>query len=290
MHGCILINAFYREQEYLYQAHRLREEFGKLGVRAELLTNDGFPVTVGEKIRSELTEYDFCVFWDKDKYLLHALGKLGVRTFNRPDAILACDDKMTTYLELAGNGIPLPATLPGPLCFREEAEIPLYNVERAERLLGYPVIVKESYGSQGKGVYRANDRAELIAALDALKCKPYLLQQAIVSSFGKDLRVIVVGNAVLGGMLRRSETDFRSSVGAGGHGTPYAVPDDVRKLSLKIAALLKLDYCGIDFLFREDGSPVVCEVNSNAFFHAFERATGINVAQKYAEHILSRLR
>ena len=59
---------------------------------------------------------------------------------------------------------------------------------------------------------------------------------------------------------------------------------------LKIAALLKLDYCGIDFLFREDGSPVVCEVNSNAFFHAFERATGINVAQKYAEHILSRLR
>ena len=152
------------------------------------------------------------------------------------------------------------------------------------------MIVKESYGSQGKGVYRANDRAELIAALDALKCKPYLLQQAIVSSFGKDLRVIVVGNAVLGGMLRRSETDFRSNVGAGGHGTPYAVPDDVRKLSLKIAALLKLDYCGIDFLFREDGSPVVCEVNSNAFFHAFERATGINVAQKYAEHILSRLR
>ena len=61
------------------------------------------------------------------------------------------------------------------------------------------------------------------------------------------------------------------------------------ELALKIAKLLNLKYCGMDFLFDENNSPLICEVNSNAFFKGFESVTGINVAKKYAEFILKDL-
>ena len=56
----------------------------------------------------------------------------------------------------------------------------------------------------------------------------------------------------------------------------------------KAAQVLKLDYCGVDLLYGEDG-PVLCEVNSNAFFEGLEAATGVNVAKLYAEYIVGTM-
>ncbi len=61
----------------------------------------------------------------------------------------------------------------------------------------------------------------------------------------------------------------------------------MKELAIKVAEILKLDYCGIDVLFGKNG-PVICEVNSNAFFYAFENATKINVAEKYAGYIIKK--
>ena len=101
-------------------------------------------------------------------------------------------------------------------------------------------------------------------------------------------RVVVVGERVLGGMVRTSGGDFRSNLARGGKAEAYPVDEGAAQLSLKIARLLRLDYCGIDYLFGKDGL-LVCEVNSNAFFQGFEGATGVNVAGAYAEHILAKL-
>jgi glutathione synthase/RimK-type ligase-like ATP-grasp enzyme len=46
----------------------------------------------------------------------------------------------------------------------------------------------------------------------------------------------------------------------------------------------------MDFLIDKDGTPILCEVNSNAFFKGFEKVTGINVAKKYAEFIIKDLK
>ena len=53
-----------------------------------------------------------------------------------------------------------------------------------------------------------------------------------------------------------------------------------------MAEILQLDYCGIDILFGDNDTPLVCEVNSNAFFEGIEGTTGVNVAREYAKHIL----
>ena len=289
MKGLILTNAYYCDKEYLYQAERLQEEFGKRGVPVDIFRNDDFRLRIEKgNIVSDYENYDFCVFWDKDKYVLGMLGKLNIRLFNSVSAIEKCDDKMTTYIELSGCGVPMPDTVPGLLCFDRKAVVEEKTVRKVEERFGYPLIAKQSFGSRGKEVYLVNDREELRARMEQMKCLPHLFQKYIASSYGRDLRIIVVGNEVAGGMLRQSEGDFRSNICAGGAGKPYPVDDTLKKLVLKIKDVLGLDYCGIDVLFGEDG-PVVCEVNSNAFFCEFERTTDINVAGKYADYILDRL-
>lgn len=95
-------------------------------------------------------------------------------------------------------------------------------------------MVKEAYGSQGKGVFLANNRAELAAIAERVKCKPHLFQRFVAESRGRDLRVIVLGGKVLGGMLRRAESeDFRSNVGAGGSGVAYEPSEEQATAAIK---------------------------------------------------------
>ena len=117
---------------------------------------------------------------------------------------------------------------------------------------------------------------------------PHLYQKYISESFGTDIRAIVVGGKFAGAMKRISGGDFRSNIASGGHGEIYPADNSLITLSEKIARVLKLDYCGIDFLLASGGY-VLCEVNSNAFFKEFEKVTKINVAELYAKHIVSSL-
>lgn len=287
MKGFILQNAYFDIVEYTSQATRIKEELEKLGVECDIIRNYYGAVAVGNEINTAFEGYDFCVYLDKDKYLLKALEKSGLRTFNRYEAIEVCDDKMATCLALSGNGVNIPLTVPGVLCYDSRVEIKQSDAEKIEKNLGYPLIVKSCYGSRGTGVSLVENREQLLLKMNELKTLPHLFQKFIPESRGKDLRVIVIGGKVLGGMLRLSNGDFRSNVALGGKALVYPVSSKVEELCLKCASVLGLDYCGIDILLGKDDTPYVCEVNSNAFFYGFERATGINVAKAYAEYIFS---
>lgn len=286
--GLILINAYLKLQSQFSQAERIKEELERLGVETEIRRNDGFFAQIsGCDIVENLSQsYAFCVYLDKDKYLSEMLEKSGLRLFNRHEAIRICDDKMQTYISLAGQGVPMAKTLSGLLCYEPTEQVKSQTLDRIERELGYPVIVKESFGSLGKGVYMAKNREQLSSIAETLKCRPHLFQQTVQTSVGKDLRVIVVGGKVLTAMLRQSDKDFRSNIELGGVGTPYEINEQTREVCELVAKLLGLDYCGIDILFGENGAPIVCEVNSNAFFGGVERVTGVNVAAAYAKRIL----
>lgn len=289
MKGFILQNAYFDIVEYTSQAQRIKDELEKFGVECDIIRNYFGSVTVEMDIKTAFDGYDFCIYLDKDKYLLKALEKTGIRTFNRREAIEVCDDKMATCLALSGNGIAMPITVPGVLCYDDGVQIAESDAERIERLLGYPLVVKSCYGSRGTGVSLIENRQALQSKMNELKTLPHLFQKFIPESRGKDLRVIVIGGKVVGGMLRQSEGDFRSNVALGGRALPYPVSSKVEELCLKCALVLGLDYCGIDILLGENDTPHVCEVNSNAFFYGFERATGINVARAYAEHIIKEM-
>lgn len=290
MKGFIFKNAYFNIKEYETQAQRLQEELQKLGTECDVIRNDYASIIVNENITTPFSDYDFCIYLDKDKYPLYSFEKLGMRTFNRFEAIELCDDKMATFLRLSNIGINMPTTIPGVLCYDPSAKIAHDKAKKIEDTLGYPLVVKSCYGSRGNGVYIVKNRQELLAKMEELKTSPHLFQKFIEESKGKDLRVIVIGGKVVGGMLRQSGNgDFRSNVALGGTASPHPINEEIKAVCEKCANALNLDYCGIDVLLGKGEKPYVCEVNSNAFFYGFERVTGINVAKLYAEHIINSI-
>lgn len=288
--GVIIVNPYGKQNLSLNQANRLKAEFLALGLNVSIIKTDELSYVLDKtKISSSCHELDFAVYLDKDKYFSEVLTAMGVKLFNSHNAIRVCDDKGRTYIALANNGVKIPKTILAPLCYIQNQEIDISRAQKLGEELSYPLIVKESYGSLGQGVYMASSDNELLALMNKLKLKPHLYQEYIGTKFGEDIRVILVGGKVIASMRRMNKNDFRSNVYQGAITEKIDLPKSYVKTCEKVAKILNLDYCGIDLL--EDGTdiPVVCEVNSNAFFEGIEKATGINVAKTYAEYILKKI-
>lgn len=290
MKGLIFINPYCVPIESVHQAERLKEEFERLGVSVEIIT-DGFSRVAikGDLTQIDFADIDFAVYLDKDKYLSSILSKAGVRLFNTHQAIRTCDDKAETYIALNGNGIDFPKTVFGALCYSKGLKIKQEWADKIAKMLGYPVIVKECYGSMGKGVHKAETRQELLSIMEEVKLKPHLFQEYLPYKKGVDVRVIVIGGKTVAAMERQNDGDFRSNVGQGGSGVRIELTESFKAVAEKCAVVLGLDYCGVDLLYGKKGEPVVCEVNSNAFFEGIEKTTGVNVAKAYAEYIIKSI-
>ncbi|MBO7344835.1 MAG: RimK family alpha-L-glutamate ligase [Clostridia bacterium] len=290
MKGVIFINPFLVPEQSVHQAERLKTEFNNLGVDIDIIS-DGFSrVQVdGKETLIDICAPDFAIYLDKDKYLSEILEKSGLRLFNRHDAVRVCDDKGQTYIALTGKGVKFPKTIFGALCYKNDGEIKDEWVNSIFQNLGFPIIVKESFGSMGKGVHLANDKAELLKIMNQVKLKPHLFQEYIPFKKGVDVRVIVIGGKAVACMERRNDNDYRSNVGQGGQGVKIELPESFKAVAENCAEILGLDYCGVDLLYGKDGEPIVCEVNSNAFFDGIESVSGVNVAKKYAEYIIKTI-
>ncbi len=226
----------------------------------------------------------FCVYWDKDTLLAHMLEKWGVRVFNKVKVLETCDHKGKTFFELSNNGIPMPKTIVSPLVYPANSEdnddFALYVADA----LGFPLIVKESYGSFGAQVHIVEDFDKLKELRKKLLHNHHLYQQYIKNSKGKDLRVIVIGGKPICAMMRCNDNDFRANIELGGKGAAYLLDKNQAELAEKISNILGADYMGADFLFDTEGLKL-CEVNANAHFLGIEAVTGVNISEIYAEHI-----
>lgn len=284
----ILNNCYNKSENYLYQAIRLKDEFFKLGVSADIKDNDFYACFIdGENINNLCKNYDCCIYFDKDKYISEMLEKSGVTLINSHKSIQLCDDKMLTHIALANNGIPMPKTISAPLCYTKNGKVLDKQIDFIENELSYPLIIKQCFGSLGAGVFKIDNKNDLKTKMDELLFQPHLYQEFIQESEGKDVRAILIGKKVVCAMKRRSENDFRSNIELGGHGEPFELEEKSIKLCEKVASVLDLDYCGIDLLFYKEGFKV-CEVNSNAFFGGIEKVTQVNVAKKFAEYVISK--
>ena len=288
--GIIIVNPFGVPSGNLWQAERLKEEFFKLGVSVQIIRGGWKNSMLKDGcIKNEFEQFDFAVFLDKDKYLAASLFACGVKMFNNHTGIRLADDKGDTYFALANRGLNLPDTIFAPLCYRSGCSIDISDAEFVADKLSLPVIVKESYGSLGLGVHKADTVLQLWELMNQLKTKPHLYQRYLGAKKGTDIRIIVIGGKYFAAMKRINECDFRSNIACGGRGESFEPSSEFIAAAEKAAKILNLDYCGVDLLFGDDDSPYICEVNSNAFIKGIEDATGKNVAKAYAEYILNKI-
>lgn len=291
MKGVIFVNTFLLPKESVLCAEKLQEEFTALGVetKIEQFGNIG-TFLENDTLKTKYSSFDFGVFLDKNKYLSNILSKSGLKLFNKHEAIRVCDDKGETYIALSDCGVKMPNTVFGSLCYDKNAVIDKNEADFIIDKLHLPVVVKESFGSMGKGVYLAENKTQLLEIMEKLKLKPHLYQEYIGYKKGTDIRVIVIGKKAIGAIKRQNDNDFRSNVALGGVAEKIVPREEFMLLAEKVASILNLDYCGVDLLFGKNGEPVLCEVNSNAFFLGFSKATNINVAKIYAEYIINKVK
>lgn len=237
-----------------------------------------------------LEKPNFIIFWDKDVFLARHLEKMGFKVFNSSKAIEYCDNKGLMHLMLSNNNISMPRTILSPMIFNSN----LLNKEfliKAYETLGDSVIIKESMGSFGMQVYLINNREEFINKVSELTQNKieFIIQENIKSSFGKDIRVNIIGDKVIGAMLRTSSSDFRANISQGGKGEIITLTKEQEELALKAHKTLGLDFSGVDLLFGENDKPLLCEVNSNLNFLSFEKIWGESFSKKILQYILSEV-
>ncbi|GAB3050177.1 ATP-grasp domain-containing protein [Virgibacillus ainsalahensis] len=232
---------------------------------------------------------DYAVFADKDIYLAKQLELLGVRVFNSAKAIEVSDDKIATYQQLAADKLPIPDTIIAPKIF-SKGKLEPATVKLAMKELGFPMIIKEAYGSFGEQVYLLHTEEELWQKVLDLQGKAFVFQMFMSSSYGKDLRLQVVGDRVVAAMKRESFNDFRANVSAGGTMEAYEPANHEKEMAIAATKAIGADFAGIDLLFGPDDMPVICEINSNAHIRNMYECTGINTADYIIDYILKASR
>jgi len=290
MKGLILYNAYNAHPSINYQVNKFKEALNNHGVEMDIYTMDIYPYIIEDKLIQRFKDtYDFVIYLDKDKYISEMLEKSGLRLFNSSQAIAICDDKMLTHIALANNNIPMPKTMAGLLCYSPKSKLSDKSIDTIESEFKYPFVIKECFGSLGRGVYLVHNRKELVKLTTKLINTPHLYQEYIESSFGTDIRVLVIGGKAVAWMQRKSNKDFRSNIELGGEGIKIDLPKEFKKVAEKSAQILNLDYCGIDLLIGPNINPIVCEVNSNAFFKTLESISGVDIADIYAKYIIKNI-
>jgi len=285
MKGWLIVNTFMASQKFENLYKLLSDTFKKHGVTLEIKRAEDISLEINKPI---IDKPDFAIFWDKDIYLAKRLEQNGVRLFNTANAVELCDNKILMYQELAKNGICIPRTFVAPKTFEGLGYSDLTFLDCVSDEIGWPIVIKEAYGSFGEQVYLANNKNEAIEIIKRIGHKDFLMQEFISSSKGKDIRINVVGDKAIASMLRENKNDFRSNISSGGNGTKYEPAQQYIDLAIKAAKALGLSFAGVDVMFGKDG-PIICEVNSNPQFASTLKATGINLADSISEYILRQL-
>lgn len=286
MKAWLIVNGFLDSTKFTDLYGYLSRSAKKHGVTLEIKSSDSLVCKTDEEIRQEAL--DLVLFWDKDVHLAARLEKIGLKLYNSAKAIEICDNKALTYLALEGK-VATPKTVIAPKTFEGVGYTTLDFVENATRVLGLPMIIKESYGSFGAQVYLAKTLNEAKATVAKIAHREFIMQEFILESEGRDVRVNVVGGRVVSAMERYNENDFRSNITNGGSMRKIALSKEMEKAAIRACDAIGLDFAGVDILFGKNG-PIVCEVNSNPHFKSSLECTGVDMSEEIMSYVTEQKR
>jgi ribosomal protein S6--L-glutamate ligase len=207
---------------------------------------------------------------------------MGTYTPNSSDAIARARDKLRCHQLLAAQKIGLPVTVFG--------DNPDDTVDLLSMLGPPPHVIKLNEGTQGAGVMLTEKPSASRSVIEALRglYANFLVQEFIAEAKGADLRCFVVGGEVVATMRRQApKGDFRSNLHRGGTARPVRASEDEQVAAVRAAEVLGLGVAGVD-LIRSARGPLVLEVNSSPGLEGIEAATGVDIAGRIVEHVVSR--
>ena len=242
-----------------------------------LINNEhvGLPDFVIPRLGSNTTYYAFAV--------IRQLEHLGIYVCNDSNAIASVRDKLHMHQLISHSNLPTPKTM----LVKFPIEIDMISQE-----IGFPLVIKNVIGAQGKGIYLCNSEEKFIDVMELIYANNnhanIILQEFIQTSRGRDLRAFVLGGRVIGCMRRFSENSFKANFSKGGNVEQFELTPEIEWLATETAKLFNLDIAGIDLLFDKNGFKI-CEANSAPGFKGMEKVVGTRVAENILDYISLKL-
>ena len=220
---------------------------------------------------------------DSSLTLLNQIQTLGIPLVNGISSILLARNQFLTLQALAAADLPVLNTV-----FINHLE----GVQpAAEKLGGYPYIIKTVAGHQGKGVFLIHSEEEAEAVLQSSldRAKGMLIQQFVQPSGRRDVRVFIIDGEIIGAMqLIPGEGEFRSNFSLNQQARGINLTGEMADTALKAARVLGLEIAGVDLLINNQNRIFVLEVNYSPGFKGLERTTGLNIANKIIDYAITK--
>lgn len=167
--------------------------------------------------------------------------------------------KITDYAIFSLNSLPIPDTI---FVNRRMIE---KNISLIKEVCGFPLIIKDTMGCQGKYSSLAHSEAELLEKMRELpKTKKFIFQRFIPNDY--DWGVMVAnGEVVAGEKSYPAHGEFRNNTCNGARECFIdikEIPEHIKKMAIAASDLLGLSWSRTDIIVdKNTDSPFILEVN-----------------------------
>ena len=212
--------------------------------------------------------------------LLNHLALMGVPTTLSARGLSTARNKFATMQRLRAAGLRIPES------FLVASKIKAGDViERTPP----PLILKLLSGTQGVGVMKVEKVSDVGPIIDTLvELKQLILIQRYIPNPGEDVRMLVIGDEVVGAMVRKaSPNEWRSNIHLGGRGIPYQNTEAEAEMAVRAAEAVGVEIAGIDMILSKEG-PYFIEVNASPGFKGLMKATDTDVPGKMVEYAVGK--
>lgn len=228
-----------------------------------------------------ITNLEFAINRCRDYRLSKHMEFMGIRVFNNSFVNKIGNHKWDTYQYLAQYNISMPDTKYIVNCRLQEY---LKAIENDV------VVVKAVHGHGGSQVclYQPKERKQIPSICKIMDGEDVVIQPYIKGR-GQDLRVYIIGNQIIGAVLRMANEDFRSNYSLGGKVRFYDLSKKEIETVEDVMCHFSLDYVGIDFLVQEDGTLLFNEIEDIVGARMLYQCSDIDPIRMYIKYIYKTL-
>ncbi|MCH5252394.1 MAG: ATP-grasp domain-containing protein [Lachnospiraceae bacterium] len=178
---------------------------------------------------------------------------------------------------------------------QKKTKVPVIPTERFKReklskdlLIRYPdSVIKTVDGHGGKQVFLTSEKFSVICA--GIGSSDFVIQP-FVRGVGKDVRVYVVGQTIVGAVERTATEGFRSNFSLGGTVKNYLLSEEEKALIEEICSVFSFGLVGIDFIINEKGKFVFNEIEDVVGARMlYQCQPEISLLEQYFSFILDKM-
>jgi [lysine-biosynthesis-protein LysW]---L-2-aminoadipate ligase len=213
------------------------------------------------------------VSYFKSLHSTAALEGVGAHIINSLRTAILCGNKLFAHMELQKAGIKTPNAF---TAFSPESA--MSTLAR----MGYPAVIKPTIGSWGRLIALVRDTEAAKAIIEDREHMFPIYHVYFFEEFVKrpprDIRAIVVGNAVIAAIYRySSQGEWKTNMALGGYAKTCPITKELEDICIKATNAVGGNIVGVDLMESEENGLIVHEVNNTTEFKNTVRVTGVDV-------------